>query len=212
MEFRPLIDRLSSVVKDRPKKNGVVRRYRFPSLLISLIYIVGIFNVRDADGRDFNSIEQVKAAFVLNIARFVTWPADSPLQQSERLLLCLYRSNPLQQAIATIEGEKIGGRIIEVRQIKNLEASDSCSILLISSSELQTFTSELPPNFNRPMLTITDLTEAPLSVESRRGVLIALIRNGTRIGFEVDLEQVRQAGFRMSSELLKLANIVGGSD
>jgi len=212
MEFRPLINRLSTVVKGFSKNNGVVRRYRFPSLLIFLVFVVGIFNVRDADGRDFNRIEQVKAAFVLNIARFVTWPADSPLQQSESMLLCLYRSNPMGQGIETIEGEKIDGRIVEVRRIKSLESSDFCNILLIASDELQTFISEVPPDFKRPMLTVTDLTDAYLPVESRRGILIALIRNGTRIGFEVDLEQVRKAGFRMSSELLKLANIVGGND
>ncbi len=165
-----------------------------------------------ASAQEMSRVDQIKAAFVLNIARFVTWPANSPLSQSNRMQLCLYRNNPLQQAMETIEGEEIGGRLAEVHRIQSLADSDSCNILLIAADELPTFLNEVSPGLSRPILTVADLTDFDLPVDSRQGILIALIRNGSRIAFEINLEKSRQIGLRISSELLKLAHIVGKHD
>ena len=212
MELRPLIGFFLSSVVRFVNREGVAKRYRFPSCFVILICVTGLLNVTVVEAQDSMRIDRVKAAFVLNIARFVTWPTDSPLSQSDSMQLCLYRDNPMQEAMLSIAGEKIGGRAIEVRQVQSLTTSDTCSILLIASGELQTFFNEVPPDFKRPILTIADLTETDLPVESRRGILIALIRNGSRIAFEINLEKSRQTGLRMSSELLKLANIVSDND
>lgn len=206
MELRPLIGSVSSIVARFLARKSVAGRRRL--LAAILMGMAELSNLTAVQAQDAARIDRVKAAFVLNIARFVSWPADAQLYQSDRMQLCLYRYNPLQQAMTTIAGEEVGGRPIEIRQIQSLSAGESCNILLISSVELQTFLNEVPPDFNRPMLTIADLTEADPPVDSKAGVLISLIRNGVRIGFEVDLEKSRHSGLRMSSELLKLANIV----
>lgn len=207
MEFRPLIDFLSSVVRFT-LKHGYPPR----ALPVFLICAVALFTLKNVEAQGSNRIDQVKAAFVLNIVRFVSWPVDSPDSPKNQMQLCLYRDNPMHQAMATIEGEEVGGRMIEIRQIRHLVANESCNILLISSNDLHAFNSEVASGFTSPMLTITDLTDADSTAQSRRGILVALVRNGTRIGFEVDLEKVRRAGLRMSSELLKLATIVGGKE
>lgn len=181
-------------------------------LLTIAIGIAAQLGAIPVKAQDFALIDTVKAAIVLNIARFVTWPVDSQLYQSDKMQLCLYRTNPLHEAAAGIAGEKVGGRTIEIRQIESLAASDSCSVLLIAGNQVPGFIAELPPDFNRPLLTVADLTETDQPISLRSGILIALVRNGTRIGFDINLEKSRQVGLRMSSELLKLANIVGGND
>jgi hypothetical protein len=177
-----------------------------------LALIAGLSMPSLAQAQDIERVDRVKAAFVLNIARFVSWPADSHPYQSDTMQLCLYRDNPLRQAMTTIAGEEVGGRIIEIRRVQSLADSTSCSILLISPDQLPKFIGELPADFAKPMLTVADLTETNRPAESRRGILISLIRNGARIGFDINLERTRQTGLRMSSELLKLANIVTGNN
>ncbi len=189
-----------------------VRKCAVHLFCVMLLGIVGLFRIAAAEAQEVSRIDQVKAAFVLNIARFVTWPVDFPPNQSDSMQLCLYRANPLRQAMETIAGEEIGGRIAEIRRIQSLQDGNSCNILLIAPDELPNFLNEIPPGFKQPVLTVADLTEVDLPFESRQGILISLVRNGARVGFEINLEKSRQAGLRMSSELLKLAHIVGGND
>lgn len=202
---------MSRFVRWLGQRGGLKRRGLSPVFALS-ISCAAQLSAMPVNAQDARLIDNVKAAVVLNIARFVSWPADSQLYQGEQMQLCLYRENPLHNAAAGIVGEEVGGRAMEIRQVDGLAASDACSILLIPANQLPRFISELSPDFNRPLLTVADLTDTEQQVQSRRGILISLVRNGARIGFEINLEKSRQAGLRMSSELLKLANIVGGND
>ncbi len=183
------------------------RRLRMAVWVLAILAGVSLGSAVEA--HDSTRIDRVKAAFVLNIARFVAWPADSRADHGERLQLCLYRNPAVEQAMTSIDGQKVSGRVIEIRRIERLAANESCNILLIDSDALPDFQSELPPDFDRPMLTIADLTEGGTNGIPRTGIIVSLVRNGARIGFEINLERSRQTGLRMSSELLKLANIVG---
>lgn len=162
-----------------------------------------------AGGADSARVDRVKAAFVLNIARFVTWPQEVFADQPGQLRLCYYRDNPLAPAIRTLKGKKVGGRRVVITRVPSLTASDACHILLIAPSEFDTYASEAVHSPARPLLTIADLTASDASAIGRRHVLVTLVRNNTRIGFEINLARVREVGLRMSSKLLKLAKIVG---
>ena len=74
---------------------------------------------------------------------------------------------------------------------------------------MEDFSGELDEPLERPLLTVADLTlESHPEEGHRHPVMVTLVRAGTRIGFEVSLQQVRRAGLRMSAELLKLARIL----
>jgi hypothetical protein len=153
-------------------------------------------------------IGRVKAAFVLNIARFVSWPKEAPEHQGAPLQLCLYRSNPFGEAIRTIEGKIVNKRPLQISLIQSLAQSDPCRLLLIGPDEILNFDEESQLAPNRPLLTIADLTDTD-SPPPHQPALVTLVRNGARIGFEINLAKARKAGLQMSSSLLKLARIVG---
>jgi len=159
---------------------------------------------------DEQRVEQVKAAFIVNIARFVTWPEDEGLLQPGRHLLCLYRGTFFDDAMNPLQDAKLSGQRLQVIEIQRMDQSDACTILFLSNDELASFQGELPMDWQRPLLTILDRTD---KVEtdglSRRGVMVSMVRDGTRIALEVDLAQTRKAGLAMSSHLLKLVRIVG---
>jgi hypothetical protein len=155
-------------------------------------------------------IDKVKAAFVLNIARFVTWPAEAFEKDNDRLLLCFYHSNPFAGGLESISGKTVTGRTLDFIRVKNLADTRFCQILLISQIELDTFSTKLLPGKSRPLLTIADRTRADTDPSITRGIMVSLVRTGSRIGFEIDLGRTRSAGLKMSSELLKHAQIVDG--
>ena len=163
-----------------------------------------------AGGQEVQRINEVKAAFVLNVARFVTWPAEVFDGDDAHLLLCIYHTNPFGDALDSISGKTVSGRQLEIMQLESLVDSESCHILLISPQKLDDFVKEERPGQASPLLTIADMTDTAKGSATGTGVLITLVRKGSRIGFEIDLERVRSAGIKMSSELLKHARIVGG--
>lgn len=189
---------------DRPffAVSGACRR------LILLLLAIGLVNGY-ARADDTARVNRVKAAVILNIARFVSWPEGVFIARNERMQLCLYRDSPIDQALATIAGEEITGHPIELRHVRSLKESNSCHILLINQGELSAYLKEAPDESDSPLLTIADLTDIQSSMNPRHDILVSLIRNGARIGFEINLERARRKGLRMSSELLKLAIIVG---
>lgn len=155
-------------------------------------------------------IEHVKAAFILNIARFVTWPPEVFDGNGGELNLCFYRRNSLGDGIDVVRGKKVGGRDLKIKQVAKLELGSGCHILIIAQQEYAKYKRTETAKLSHPLLTIADMTDDGVTRGiSRPGVLINLVRNGTRIAIEVDLEQARTAGLKFSSHLLRLARIVG---
>ena len=161
--------------------------------------------------QDVAVINKVKAAFVLNVARFVTWPTEVFEDKNTRLMLCYYRSNPFDDGLHSIMGKTVAGRQLEIKQIEQLSAAGSCQILLISQSELGNFAREAKKDLPPSLLTVTDRTNAKpgSTAASPKGIIVTLVRKGAQIGFEIDLSLSRTAGLKMSSQMLKHARIVG---
>ena len=161
--------------------------------------------------QDAEVINKVKAAFVLNVARFVTWPDEVFEDKHNRLMLCYYRSNPFDDGLQSIIGKTVAGRQLKIKQIGQLSAAESCQILLVSQSELDNFAREAKTGLPPSLLTVTDRTNAApdSTTASPKGIIVTLVRKGAQIGFEIDLSMSRTAGLKMSSQMLKHARIVG---
>lgn len=157
---------------------------------------------------DTPRVNHIKAAFILNIARFVTWPALAYRGGHDHLLFCHYGVDSLGEAGASIEGRKVANRRLRLTIIKDLSAIGRCSILLIPYSELPRYAEDIGAGFSRPVLTIADLTDTDVSDVAFDGVVVNLIRKSSTIGFEINVEQTARSGLRMSSEILKLAHLL----
>lgn len=174
--------------------------------LLAVACLVSQGAVADQQGQ---TLKRVKAAFVLNIARFVTWPEQVYRQRPDQLRLCYYRQNPLGSAFETIRGKTVEGRRLEKLAVEHLADAGVCDILLVPSAALQALETEAHPGFDLPLLTIADTTDRDTRGKAYEGILITLVRRGQSIGFEINLDKANEVGLKMSSELLKLSQIVG---
>lgn len=177
-------------------------------LLFLLIPFSGYSQAASA-GDELQRINAIKAAFVLNIARFVTWPQEIFSSDDDPIHLCVYRDAVYGNVMKNIDGKTIGHRRLHLSTVQHLETGQGCEVLLIPSSTSSEFSAELKGKLTQPLLTIADQTESDDNKMSRNGIIVTLVRQGSRIAFEIDPWQAKHAHLHMSSELLKLAKIVG---
>lgn len=154
-------------------------------------------------------VNQVKAAFILNIARFVSWPLQAGAD-STHFMLCYYREDPLGSGVELMLNKRIDGLDIKRMLIEQPQQRSDCRLLLIPSAQLEHYISALATDDARqPVLTIADLTDQEGQGVAYPGVVMNLVRREVNIGFEVNRTELARHGLTMSSDLLKLARLIG---
>jgi hypothetical protein len=143
----------------------------------------------------------VKAAYVYNFARFVSWPADSPLAVAPAFTLGVLDDEPLADALeAVVRDRQIAGRPVAVRRFVDVEEVVPCPVLYVGRAGSR----DLRPLLDRlrgwPVLTVGDTAGF-----ASRGGVIGLYPEDRRIRFEVRPSAARAAGLRVSSKLLRLS-------
>jgi hypothetical protein len=143
---------------------------------------------------------QVKAAFLLNFAKFVEWPANALAAPDAPISICILGDDPFEGALdQMVEGESIDGRKIAVKRMKRPSGSPACQILFVSKSEKSFSASELGTG----VLTVGE-TEGFLA----HGGVIALVIEDRRVRFDVGKSAAEKAGLKLSSKLLRVARSV----
>lgn len=191
---------------------NVVRKLLIKSVratgLVGLLLLLAGFG----DGHAYAETErvgQVKAAFILNIAKFVSWPSDIAALSRPKFMLCYYRTDILGRGAEIIIDKRVMGRPLDKMLIDTLDQIDSCGVLLIPAGELSHFIAESSKQPDAAtVLTIADLTAGGDRGIAYPGVIMNFIRRDANIGFEVNPHELENRGLAMSSELLKLAHIV----
>jgi hypothetical protein len=136
--------------------------------------------------------DTLKAAFVYNFALYATWPA--PMRDASELTVCVPARSTLAPALDELAGKPVESRRLAVRGVDAYAPGDGCDVRIVDSDI------PLAPA-ERGVLTVCDCSEAP----APSGEIIALVREGTRLRFDVDLGAADAARITLSSKLLHLA-------
>ncbi len=147
----------------------------------------------------------LKAAMVLNIARFTEWPMDDGIEASGALRLCVFDTEGgMLGAFRELLPKQIHGRELVVSSVRRSTDLDACELLFVRDPDRSSVSRLLAAVERRAVLSIGDM---PGFAEA--GGVINLVRAGRKLRFEVNLGEARAAGLKISSRLLKLATIVG---
>jgi uncharacterized protein DUF4154 len=148
---------------------------------------------------------EVKAAFLLNFARFVEWP---PEKGQGPFVVAVLGEDPFGPALdRTFEGNGVGGRPSEVRRLPRLEDASRTQILFIGKSEERRLPAILAALRGTHVLTVSDIPGF-----AERGGMIGLRLEERRVRFDINPEPAAESGLKLSSQLLKLARIVSTKD
>jgi hypothetical protein len=146
---------------------------------------------------------QVKSAFLFNFIKFVEWPGNGAQGASVPFSIGILGKDPFGKALQAVEGKVIRGRSVEIRRSRRIEELSECKVLFISASERGRLPQILKQLQKSDMLTVADqegFCEA--------GGMINMVTVRNKVGFEINVAAARNVGLRISSQLLKLAQLV----
>ena len=153
----------------------------------------------------------VKAAYLRNFTKLVTWPEHSFERENSPLVIGVLGTDPFERALdEAIEGHKAHGRTLRIRRLSvvdgelpSTEQLSGCHLLFVSQSERD----RLPSIFERlegtNVLSVSDVENFAASGGVAEFVLV-----GPNIKFRFNRQAAKSAGLRPSARLLSLAIIV----
>jgi len=193
---------VGGVVRRRVRHAVPFKLQQYAIRLVLLIFISVVFSWPQSSGP---TEIQIKAAYLYNFGKFVTWQPDR-VANLDSLEICVLGKDPFGTVLdATVAGDKIGGKKVIVLRPSRVEEANSCGILFIASSEQKRLGAILTAARHLDVLTVSDMPHF-----AEQGGMIGLVMQADRIRFEVNLSTAEQSHLALSSELLKVATRVIG--
>jgi len=167
-------------------------------LVLTLFLTVTCAAAQAAPAKEY----EVKAAFIHNIAKFVEWPPRS----AGSLKLCVIGQDPFGSALDALDAKPIGDTVWEVLPVRRNSNLRGCGVLFIPASENNNLKPILTSIQGSAVLTVGD---TPGYAE--QGVMVNFYLEQNKVRLEINKDAAGRAGFKISSQLLKLARIVAES-
>jgi hypothetical protein len=146
---------------------------------------------------------QVKAAYLLNFARFVEWPAGV-LPASSPLNIAIVGDDPFGGALdEVLRGKSANGHAIQLRHLRWDDTLAPSQIIFISASEEGHLSQILRFIGRDSVLTVSDIDRFSL-----RGGVIEFLMVGDRVRFDINRTSAAAAQLNISSKLLNVARAV----
>ncbi|HWN08754.1 MAG TPA: YfiR family protein [Pyrinomonadaceae bacterium] len=164
-------------------------------LLLFFLVSIGSSNVAAQAPNEY----RVKAAFILNFARFVEWPADA-YSESGVLVVGIIGDNPFGGSLDQLNGNTVNGRRISIRRFKAGDYLKGCQILFVGSSERNRLGKILDSVKGGSVLTIGELPQF-----NQAGGVIKFVIDDYKVRFEINAGAAGHARLRVSSKLLALS-------
>lgn len=146
---------------------------------------------------------EVKAAFVYNFTKFVEWPESAFPGPDAPLSICVIGEDPFGGALDSLRAKTVKNRKVAVKRAGTAEEARGCHVLFIG-----------PMQEDRADRILSSLKGAPVLLTGdvdrfvRRGGMIGFFMERHKVVFEINENAAKNAGLRISSQLLKLARTV----
>jgi len=168
------------------------------SIALAFVVLMSV-NTNAQERREY----EIKAAFLYNFAKFVTWPDNAFADGQSPIIIGVLGEDPFGEALNSVEGKMAQDRKIVVKKFKTEKDIDICHVLFISSAEKN----RLNQLFNNGISGRSILTVGNISQFTQSGGVINFIIRNNKTKFEISRKSAERAHLQLSSQLLKLAII-----
>lgn len=169
------------------------------ALIVALALVLSSANARG----DYDEYK-VKAAFLINFARLVTWPGHAAPAQGTPLVIGVHASPSVTGSLSTaLADAKIPGHSVRVRPVGALEEIDDCHILFVADDDPESARGWVVAARGRGTLTVGESAGF-----ARDGGMINFFTEEQKIRFEINPKAANREGLKISSRLLRLARLV----
>lgn len=142
----------------------------------------------------------LEAAYVYNFTQFTQWPAT---RAGGPLTVCVNPRTELGAALAKLDGRTVSDRAWRVQPVPDGAALAACNVLIVEDAASNAASKSASAS-ELPILVIraaeADTGEGPY--------IVALVRDGDRLRFDIDNKEAARRRVGLSSKLLRLARNV----
>ncbi len=148
------------------------------------------------------SVDELRAAYLFNFAKFVEWPAQAA---GTPLRICVFGRDTLAAPLSALDGKEARGRTVRVLSSVTLEQAANCDLLFVTRAEERRLRTVLQQVAGRPVVTVSDIERFAAD-----GGAVEFV-SSSKLRFDINLDVLRQAGLKVSSQLLGVARTVMGA-
>lgn len=150
------------------------------------------------------SADDVQAAYLFNFVRFVEWPAAAFPSDSAPVKICVLGSTSFTNvASESINGRSVGDRPVVVESTDSVLGSRGCHILFVAPSRKGDENEILATFAKRSVLTVSETDGF-----AKRGGIANFVTIDDKIRFVINKTAAEEAGLKISSRLLRIAQVV----
>ena len=164
-------------------------------LLVPLLFVEG-------QRIHVNPDTRMKAVFLMNFTRYISW---TTLDTAQVFTIGVYGLDGILLPLKQLSRErKAAGQVVNIKRVSKTEEIEGCEILFVPIAQTEAF-HKLRPDI--PPENILIVGES-LGFATSDGAINFIKRNG-KIKLEINREALAEAKLSASSQLLKLAILVG---
>lgn len=174
-------------------------------LMFAIIAAFGAVDSSHASDRAFDEY-QVKAVFLYRLTLFITWPEKVFMTSNQPFTIGILGDDPFGAHIdRVVRNEKFKGRPILVRRYRSIEevTDTPCQVLFINQAWRQRWPQVKQTTDAYPTLTVSDMEEF-----GQMGGMINIKTQVNKIKIEINPDETRKTGLKISSKLLKVSRNV----
>ena len=176
-----------------------VKRYSW-SVLLGMLCALGSAGALPAG--EASQEYQLKAAFLINFAKFIAWPEESFLPGKQEFVLCVAGEDPFGTTLNIARSKTISNRPVRVELVDSIGKSSSsgCHLLFVSRSEQGRLNQLSGMSGGSAMVTVSDIEGFV-----HTGGMIEFITRNDRLAFLINQTVMKRHGLHASASLLDLA-------
>ena len=143
----------------------------------------------------------VKALFLYNFSKYVTWPG---FENDPEFHIGVLGDSPIESPLKVIAGErKVMDKPIVVKTWSTVEEMEACHILFLAKDKKRELEPVLTALEGKPILTVGEMKGY-----AEAGVVLNFFMKENRVKFQLNRNALERSGLSASSQLMKLAEMV----
>lgn len=143
---------------------------------------------------------QLKAAYLYNFAKFITWPENVFDDATAPFVIGLFNADKVEKFADSLTAKKIRNRPVVIKHFDSLKNISDCHILYLGSLATNAEKTLLKKLKTKPVVSVADANHF-----AEHGGLIQFISVRNRLRFIINLDQANRTGIKIEAQLLSLA-------
>jgi len=146
---------------------------------------------------------QVKAAFLFNFTRFVSWPSSCFRSPDAPFVIGIAGTDPFGNYLdELVQGERVGSHPIRIERYTDVEDISNCQIVYIDASDPPMIKDILSEAWHKSILTVSDADSF-----TKMGGIVHFFNDDNKVKIGINIAAARRSQLEISTKLLRVAKV-----